>query len=96
MIKPTISKNNYQNIDNDYDIELLYQFLEKEIGKNFTDFAFSFRDQNFPFWNESIINDDELIELFSLFDANKTGEIEYREFVSDLFGNKSLSKKQKK
>jgi Ca2+-binding EF-hand superfamily protein len=40
-------------------------------------------------------NDDELIELFSLFDVNKTGEIEYREFVSDLFGNKSLSKKQK-
>ena len=51
------------SMNNDYDIELLYQFLEKEIGKDFTDFAFSFRDQNFPFWNESIINDDELIDM---------------------------------
>ena len=51
------------SMNNDYDIELLYQFLEREIGKDFTDFVFSFRDKNYPFWNESIINDDELIDM---------------------------------
>ena len=39
--------------------------------------------------------DDEIIEIFSLFDTNKQGVIDYRELVSDLFSNKSLSKKQK-
>ena len=39
--------------------------------------------------------DEEIIEIFSLFDTNKQGVIDYREFVSDLFSNKSLSKKQK-
>ena len=39
--------------------------------------------------------DDEITEIFSLFDTNKQGVIDYREFVSDLFSNKSLSKKQK-
>ena len=51
------------SMNNDYDIELLYQFLEREIGKDFTDFAFSFRDKDYPFWNESIINDGELIDM---------------------------------
>ena len=41
------------------------------------------------------LNDEELYEMFSLFDVEKKGEIEYREFVSDIFGNKSLSKKKK-
>jgi Ca2+-binding EF-hand superfamily protein len=40
-------------------------------------------------------DDNEIIEIFNLFDTNKKGEIDYREFVSELFGNKSLSKKQK-
>ena len=50
-------------MNNDYDMEILYQFLEREMGKNFTELVFSFRDKNFPFWNESIINDDELFEI---------------------------------
>ena len=40
-------------------------------------------------------DDDEIIEIFSSFDINKQGVIDYREFVSELFSNKSLSKKQK-
>ena len=40
-------------------------------------------------------DDDEIIEIFSSFDTNKQGVIDYREFVSELFSNKSLSKKQK-
>ena len=48
--------------------------------------------------NEKGRGKDEMIELneiFSLFDTEKKGEIDYREFVSELFGNKSLSKKKK-
>ena len=41
------------------------------------------------------LNDEEIFEIFSLFDTEKKGEIDYREFVSELFGNKSLSKKKK-
>ena len=41
------------------------------------------------------LNDEEIYEIFSLFDTEKKGEIDYREFVSELFGNKSLSKKKK-
>jgi len=41
------------------------------------------------------LNDDEIAEIFSSFDEEKKGEIDYREFVSELFENKSLSKKKK-
>ena len=41
------------------------------------------------------LKDEEIYEIFSLFDTEQKGEIDYREFVSELFGNKSLSKKKK-
>ena len=41
------------------------------------------------------LNDEELSEIFCLFDRKNAGEIDYREFVSELFDNKSLSKKKK-
>ena len=41
------------------------------------------------------LNDDEIAEIFSSFDEEKKGEIDYREFVSELFDKKSLSKKKK-
>ena len=41
------------------------------------------------------LNDDEIAEIFSSFDEEKKGEIDYREFVSELFEKKSLSKKKK-
>ena len=42
------------------------------------------------------LNDDEIAEIFSSFDEEKKGEIDYREFVSELFEKKSLSKKEEK
>ena len=41
------------------------------------------------------LNDEEIAEIFSLYDEEKKGEIDYREFVGELFENKSLSKKKK-
>ena len=40
--------------------------------------------------------DDEIIEMFHIFDKEDTGEIDYKEFASELFSNKSLSRKQQK
>ena len=50
-------------MNNDYDIEILYQFLEKEMGKEFAENVFHYRDIDFPFWNETIINDYELRKI---------------------------------
>lgn len=38
--------------------------------------------------------EDEIIEIFHLYDKENTGEIDYKEFASELFSNKSLSKKK--
>jgi Ca2+-binding EF-hand superfamily protein len=40
--------------------------------------------------------EDEIEEIFHIYDTENTGEIDYKEFASELFANKSLSKKQKK
>ena len=34
--------------------------------------------------------------MFYLYDTENTGEIDYKELASDLFSNKSLTKKPKK
>ena len=39
--------------------------------------------------------DDEIIQIFHLYDVENAGEIDYKEFASELFSNKSLSKKKK-
>ena len=41
-------------------------------------------------------NDDEIREMFYIYDTENTGEIDYKELASDLFSNKSLTKKPKK
>ena len=58
----TITMSSYA-MNNDYDIEILYQFLEREMGKEFVENVFHYRDIDFPFWNETIINDEELMEI---------------------------------
>ena len=50
-------------MSNDYDIEILYQHLEREMGKEFTEKVFSYRDTGFPFWNQTIVNDVELKDI---------------------------------
>ena len=40
--------------------------------------------------------EDEIVEIFHIYDTENIGEIDYKEFASELFANKSLSKKQKK
>ena len=59
------------SMNNDYDIQILYQFLEKEMGKDFADNVFYYRDKDFPFWNQTIVNDLELMEMY----IKETGKI---------------------
>ena len=40
--------------------------------------------------------EDEIVEIFHIYDTENIGEIDYKEFASELFANESLSKKQKK
>ena len=40
--------------------------------------------------------EDEIREIFHIYDVENTGEIDYKEFASELFSNKSLSRKPKK
>ena len=41
-------------------------------------------------------NEEEIKQMFYIYDTEKTGEIDYKELASQLFSNKSLSKKQSK
>ena len=50
-------------MNNDYDIEILYQFLEREMGKEFAENVFHYRNIDYPFWNQTIVNDLELTEI---------------------------------
>ena len=50
-------------MSNDYDFEILYTYLERELGKEFAEKVFNFKDDNFIFANQTIINDEELEEL---------------------------------
>lgn len=37
--------------------------------------------------------DKDLLELFDKYDADQSGELDYKEFVGSLYGNTSISKK---
>ena len=50
-------------MDNDYDIEVLYQYLEREMGKDFVENVFKYRDTDYPFWNATILNDLEIMDI---------------------------------
>ena len=41
-------------------------------------------------------DEEEIKQMFYLYDTENTGEIDYKELASELFSNKSLSKKQNK
>ena len=48
----------------DYSMETWYQYMEKTIGKEMTQKIIQYRDEGFPYWNTTIITDDELKESF--------------------------------
>ena len=48
----------------DFSMEAWYEYMEKVLGKEFAQKIISYRDEGFPYWNTTIISDDELKELF--------------------------------
>jgi penicillin amidase len=47
----------------DWETELWYKYIEDNLGFEFVEILMSFAEMNHPFSNESVINDDELVEL---------------------------------
>ena len=51
-------------MNQDYSMETWYEYMEKTIGKEMTEKIIEYRDEGFPYWNTTIITDDELKEAF--------------------------------
>ena len=47
----------------DWYVEIAYKYLEDGVGKEFADLVFSIKQEDIPFGNETIVTDEELIEL---------------------------------
>lgn len=50
-------------LSQDWENEIWHKFIEENLGKEFADIVISFKEMNHPFSNESVITDDELVEL---------------------------------
>jgi acyl-homoserine lactone acylase PvdQ len=50
-------------LSHDWENEIWHKFIEENLGKEFADVIISFKEMNHPFSNESVITDDELVEL---------------------------------
>ena len=48
----------------DYSMEVFMQYMEKKLGKEIAKKILRFKDIDFPFWNTTIISDEELKKLF--------------------------------
>ena len=51
------------SMSQDYAMEVWYQYMEKNLGKEMTQRIMKFRDVDFPFWNSTIVSDEELVKL---------------------------------
>ena len=51
------------SMSQDYAMEVWYQYMEKILGKEMTQRIMKFRDVDFPFWNTTIVSDEELVKL---------------------------------
>jgi penicillin amidase len=47
----------------DFHLELLYRLLDENMGKEFADYVFKYRETGFPFSGESILSDQDLKDL---------------------------------
>jgi penicillin amidase len=47
----------------DYAMETWYEYMEKKLGREMAQKIIQFRDVDFPFWNKTIVSDEELKHL---------------------------------
>lgn len=76
-IADTIAVSNLMalTLTHDWNMEVWYKIIEENLGKDFAELVISYRDLNYPFFNETIVNDDELVNLGMHRYRKKTEEI---------------------
>ncbi len=99
-LEDTIALLNFHSfaLSHDWNMEVWYKSLEEGMGKEFADIVFSYRDVNYPFWNDTIVNDDELMELGLHKFRKKSEEIlkKERDFVKNFQKEKKNEERIKK
>lgn len=55
----------------DWHLEIVYKYLEKDLGKEFADLVFSLKHYEIPFGNSTILNDEELADIGLHMDRSK-------------------------
>ena len=65
QVSDSIALSNFMalTLTHDWNMEVWYKVMEDGLGKEFADLVISFRDMGYPFANETIVNDEELINL---------------------------------
>ena len=67
----------------DFSMETWYEYMQKIIGKEMAEKIIEYRDEGFPYWNTTIITDDELKESFLY---------KFKENKDEININKTLNK----
>jgi acyl-homoserine lactone acylase PvdQ len=64
-LSDSISVSNLMTLtlSHDWNMEVWYKIIEESLGKEFAELVLSYRDVNYPYWDETIVNDEELVEL---------------------------------
>ena len=70
----------------DFSMEAWYEYMEKILGKEVTQKIIKYRDEGFPYWNTTIISDNELKELF-LYNFNKKNPKENKDDNINTYTN---------
>ena len=79
----------------DFSMQTWYEYMEKILGKEMAQNIIEYRDEGFPFWNSTIISDDELKEQF-LYNHNKKNNNKKKEESKEKIktNNNSNNKKE--
>jgi penicillin amidase len=83
------------SMSQDYAMEVWYEYMEKILGKKMAQKIASFRDVGYPFWDTTIVSDDELKKL-GLFRIKEDKKIEGEEYytVTENEKNKNINKEK--
>jgi len=85
------------SMSQDYAMEVWYQYMEKNLGKEMAQKIVRFRDVDYPFWDTTIVSDDELKKL-GLYkknkDKKKVKEEYYTETKKESNKNKNTNKEK--
>ena len=79
----------------DFSMETWYEYMEKTIGKEMTEKIIKYRDEGFPYWNTTIISDDELKELFLYKFKEKEQKLNDKININKNYDNNNTDNKDK-